>query len=150
MSSALAMVLMTAMTVPGNGPEKVSGEVEQRLDLSGEWEGTWRLGKGKLLDARLSGGNLTVQDNAILVMRTIRFLDEGNGKGRLSCGGGSFIPATYEYKQSEDHVIISYSIGTGMDQHVTLLLRANAHRFRERGPVRLGQASGKDQVKGFL
>ena len=41
MSSALAMVLMAAMTVPGNGPEKVSGEVEKRLDLRGEWEGVW-------------------------------------------------------------------------------------------------------------
>jgi hypothetical protein len=42
MSSALAMVLTAAMAVPGNGPEKVSGEVEQGLDLRGEWEGTWR------------------------------------------------------------------------------------------------------------
>src|SRR5215469_9506700 len=40
MSSALAMVLMAAMVVPANRPEKVSGEVEQRLDLRGEWEGT--------------------------------------------------------------------------------------------------------------
>jgi hypothetical protein len=28
MSSALAMVLMAGMVVPGNGPEKVSGEVQ--------------------------------------------------------------------------------------------------------------------------
>ena len=55
MSSALAMILMTAMVVPGNGPEKVSGEVEQeqRLDLSGEWEGTITYG-GKAVGATLS------------------------------------------------------------------------------------------------
>ena len=38
--SALAMILMTAMVVPGKGPEKVSMEMEQGLDLSEEWEGT--------------------------------------------------------------------------------------------------------------
>ena len=39
MSSALAMILTAAMAVPASGPEKVSGEVEQGLDLRGEWEG---------------------------------------------------------------------------------------------------------------
>jgi len=43
MSSAFAMILMATMAVPGNGPEKVSEEVEQRLDVSGEWEGVWWL-----------------------------------------------------------------------------------------------------------
>jgi hypothetical protein len=35
------LVLMMAMVVPGNGPEMVSGEVEQRLDLHGKWKGAW-------------------------------------------------------------------------------------------------------------
>lgn len=39
--SALAMILTAAIVVPGDVPEKVLGEIEQRLDLSGEWEGTW-------------------------------------------------------------------------------------------------------------
>lgn len=40
--SALAMILTAAMAVPGDAPEKVSGEmVQQGLDLSGEWEGVW-------------------------------------------------------------------------------------------------------------
>ena len=39
--SALAMILMAGMTV-GDVPGKMAGEIqEQRLDLSGEWEGTW-------------------------------------------------------------------------------------------------------------
>jgi hypothetical protein len=37
--SALAMILTAAMAVPRNGPENVSGEVEQGLDLREEWEG---------------------------------------------------------------------------------------------------------------
>ena len=41
MSSALVMVLMAAMAVPGNGPEKVAGEVKQELDMNGRWEGTF-------------------------------------------------------------------------------------------------------------
>ena len=41
MSSALAMVLTAAMAVPASGPEKVSAEMEQGLDLRGEWEGVW-------------------------------------------------------------------------------------------------------------
>ena len=43
MSSALAMILMAAMAVPGNGPERVSGEVKltDALDLRGGWEGDW-------------------------------------------------------------------------------------------------------------
>jgi hypothetical protein len=39
MSSALAMILTAAMAVPGNGPEKVSGEIEDGLNLGGKWEG---------------------------------------------------------------------------------------------------------------
>jgi hypothetical protein len=41
MSSAFAMVLVAAMAVPGIGPEKVSGEMDQGLDLRGEWEALW-------------------------------------------------------------------------------------------------------------
>lgn len=41
MSSAMAMVLMAAMAIPGNGPERASGEVKQGLDLRGRWEGLW-------------------------------------------------------------------------------------------------------------
>jgi hypothetical protein len=38
--SALAMILTAAMVVPGDGPEKVSGELcrMRRLDLRGEWK----------------------------------------------------------------------------------------------------------------
>jgi hypothetical protein len=37
--STLVMALAASMAV-GNGPAAVSAEAEQRLDLSGEWEGT--------------------------------------------------------------------------------------------------------------
>ena len=38
--STLVLVLAAGMAIPANGPEKVSGEVEQGLVLSWEWEGT--------------------------------------------------------------------------------------------------------------
>jgi hypothetical protein len=36
--STLVLMLAAAMAVPVNGPEIVSGEMEQGLDLSGEWK----------------------------------------------------------------------------------------------------------------
>jgi hypothetical protein len=39
--SALTMVLMAAMAVPGDGPKKGPGEKVQGLELRGEWEGEW-------------------------------------------------------------------------------------------------------------
>ena len=56
MSSALAMVLMAGMAVPGNGPDKVSAEVEERLDLSGEWEGTLRSDKRQVCPVIIDDG----------------------------------------------------------------------------------------------
>ena len=80
MSSVLAMVLMAAMAIPGNGPEKVSGEMEQELDLSGEWKGVWSVnepGWGAGNDvARLAKGKL---NDCVLG----RVVDEGHGRCRF-------------------------------------------------------------------
>jgi hypothetical protein len=56
------MVLAAAMTVPGSGPEKVSWEMEQGLDLRGRWEGTWetREWQRKVV---FSGGKLKMYSN---------------------------------------------------------------------------------------
>jgi uncharacterized protein (TIGR03067 family) len=81
MSSALAMALMAAMAVPGNGPEKVSEEVEQRLDLRGEWEGVFVDRDGKEQHGKL-GGAFFQTENAWVLLGTIK--DEGNGKFRFS------------------------------------------------------------------
>ena len=52
--SALAMILTAVMAVPGNGPEKASGEIRQGLDLSGEWEGTLHSFDGKVYQVHLT------------------------------------------------------------------------------------------------
>lgn len=91
MSSALAMVLMAAMAVPGNGPEKVSAEMKQGLDLSGEWEGTLSKYDRKYGEfaakVHVSGGRLKAEDNTkpgeFVADVPISFTDEGNGRFRF-------------------------------------------------------------------
>lgn len=55
MSSALAMILAVGMTVPGDVPKEGMGEIEERLDLSGKWEGTCEDGEGQGWEALLVG-----------------------------------------------------------------------------------------------
>jgi hypothetical protein len=87
--SALAMILTAAMVVPGDGPKMESGEIEQGLDLSGEWEGLWiddegirRKAKLSLSECRLEGERLPGQPLGD-IERTLVFLgitDEGAGR----------------------------------------------------------------------
>ena len=78
MSSALAMVLMAAM-VPGNGPEMVSGEVEQGLDLSGEWEGGIMEKNGAVLyRVRIDPKEIAIMsDDTTHALPTSNLIDEG-------------------------------------------------------------------------
>jgi hypothetical protein len=56
------MILAAGMAVPGIGPEKVSGEMrEPRLDLRGEWKGTYGAKDGETASGRLGGGVLTLE-----------------------------------------------------------------------------------------
>jgi hypothetical protein len=59
--TALAMVLAAGMVL-GDGPEKVSAEMERGLDLSGEWEGTWQISGGAFKHFSLSDGELGFWD----------------------------------------------------------------------------------------
>jgi hypothetical protein len=85
--STLVLVL-AAGTAMGNGPEKVSGEVEQRLDLSGKWEGVWWFyTDGRLQvssrDSCLVGVRKPGADNWVgSSIDTCNFIDEGHGKLR--------------------------------------------------------------------
>jgi hypothetical protein len=86
MSSTLAMVLIAAMAVPGNGPEMVSGEMKQeRLDLSGEWVGERRFGDGQIWQTELSKGEFKFKEGKELVsLLPVEFIkDEGNGRLRI-------------------------------------------------------------------
>lgn len=101
--SALATILMAAMLVPANGPEKVSGEVEERLDLSGEWEGTSTNGS-------LSGVVRLVKDKATEYVPAskcsiaFKVIDEGGGRMRIPHWRRELL-GIYRYQDS-DHVII--------------------------------------------
>jgi hypothetical protein len=87
---ALAMVLATAMTVPGNGPEKVSGEMvreRQPLNLQGKWKATvyWRgpviKGEASVVEQqfRVEFG----KNNHVEVRAWRKPIDEGNGNLRM-------------------------------------------------------------------
>ena len=85
MSSALAMILTAAMVVPGNGPEKVSGEVEQQgLDLRGEWKGSVMDAPNKVFGAALAAGELgRGYDWGWEEIPFLTFTDEGAGRFRV-------------------------------------------------------------------
>lgn len=87
--SALAMILMAAMAVPASGPEKVSGEAEQKLDLSGEWEGTWQSGSDNsksIWDTRIRDGRFTAKWRSASGSKRWGGVDEGKRKLRLDGG----------------------------------------------------------------
>jgi hypothetical protein len=52
--STLVLILAAGTTVPGSGPEKVSAEMVQGLDLRGEWEGAFDVPTGLAKNARLN------------------------------------------------------------------------------------------------
>ena len=107
MSSAFAMVLMAAMVIPGNGPEKVSGEVKQGLDLSGEWEGSWDRGTGLIYKANLRENRL-VGKRGNGSIHFPRFIVEEDGEGaiRVTVGGGGVCKGIFRCEG--DHVLICF------------------------------------------
>jgi hypothetical protein len=104
----LAMILTTAMAVPGDVPEKVSGEVEERLDLSGEWEGTLRNYDGVRSRFRWSKGEMVVrhaQMKDALVVRA-SFTDEGRCRVRLRMDDDIYLGI---YRQEGDRITTCFS-----------------------------------------
>jgi hypothetical protein len=121
--SALAMILAAGM-VMGGGPEKHSGEIaeSQRLDLRGEWEGTFLDGPDSG-NARLADGYLELWDESgAIELAQIQFIDEGRGKLRLTKGGDP-VPLPGSYKQENDRIIICFREDPKEDQQVILILR---------------------------
>jgi hypothetical protein len=106
MSSALAMILTAAMTVPGNGPEMVSDEMEQGLDLSGKWEGILLFEDGTVHLAKLANNFLeTFNNKGHSVMGCgWAHLDEGGGRCKFRLVGKHYYGI---YKQEANRVTIS-------------------------------------------
>ncbi|MGH7221633.1 MAG: hypothetical protein ACRELF_00220, partial [Gemmataceae bacterium] len=76
--SAVAMILTAAMVVPGSGPEMVSGEMEQGLDLGGEWKGIWGGAQGGYVNVRFNEGIIELtEDNGEGLGARVSFIDEG-------------------------------------------------------------------------
>jgi hypothetical protein len=111
MSSALALVLMAGMAVPGDGPEKVSGEVVEPRPLAGNklwqqrvaWRG--RRASGEFYHL-VEGGKLFL---ASVVPQRVRYLVVDEGQGRLSLQDvtGQIIYHGI-YSRGTDDIIISF------------------------------------------
>jgi hypothetical protein len=76
------LVLMLAMVVPANGPEKVSAEMEQGLDLRGEWEGVYCYEGYAPSDFWLDGRS--VGPRGEISTSPFELVDEGEGRLRLT------------------------------------------------------------------
>jgi hypothetical protein len=104
--SALAMILSAAMSVPGDGPEKASGEIAklQRLDLRGEWKVEF----DRYCEVTGWSGKQWC--------RVLRIQDMGGGRLRMAVpkiGKDNdlvFIPCTGTYSQERDRVVIHFRI----------------------------------------
>jgi hypothetical protein len=91
--STFVMILTAAMAIPGNGPEKVLAEMEQGLDLSGEWEGTWQIAGGGFKRFSLSNGELAFWGFSL----PCRFYIEKQQRNRLRIQwAGRPYPGIYE------------------------------------------------------
>jgi len=103
--SVLAMILAVAMVVPGSGPEKVSGEMEQGLDLCGEWKGTFRHRDGDVGRAHLSAGWLNLKMPTSVSVASWRTVNEGEGKLQIELGLEDYLGI---YHRDSDRVTICF------------------------------------------
>jgi hypothetical protein len=104
--STLVIVLTAAMAVPGNGPDMVSGETRQGLDLNGRWEGTLQA-NGQIQPVR---GQLEIERGAVtlrILENTVRgpfaVIDEGEGRLRLKMFEINYFGI---YQQGGDRVVL--------------------------------------------
>jgi hypothetical protein len=105
--TALAMILAAGMAV-GSGPEKVSGEVEQGLDLRGEWEGTSPCPPKSDCVVRFVKNKLNIYDPSTKCSIGFTVIDEGGGRLRLPLTRVRGLLGIYRY-QDHDHLHICFS-----------------------------------------
>jgi hypothetical protein len=93
--SALTIILTAAMVVPGDGPEKASGEIKepQRLDLRGDWLLTY------------SGGSYEMNGEEFI--RSHKLRDEGKGRVRMIVTfQGTEYPLLGIYRQDGERILM--------------------------------------------
>ncbi len=123
--TALAMILAVGMVV-GDGLGKVSGEIEERLDFSGEWEGKLLHACGTSFTVSYQGGTLIATDGVRVETMHVQFIDERNGKLRgielgkrdglgiykwekrslILCFGLSGKPRPSSFQQDDEHSLL--------------------------------------------
>jgi len=140
--SALAMIVTAAMAVPGDGSEKVSAEMEQGLDLSGEWEGTFwdsEAKNKKMWTAILSDEWLVVEQGIDTRRMLWQMTDEGGGKVRVKLSGTVYLGI---YRHESDRITIAlrdskrgrpFAFRFGDDQSLLILRRAKPGPRRHLG-----------------
>jgi hypothetical protein len=107
--SALAMILTAAMLVSGDVPEKVLGEVEQGLDLRGEWGG---FSPSADLPIDVSGGKLRFRGGGAGISNYMvpwKVADEGNGKIRIKFQGSEPVLGIYKWRGDEVDICYAYA-----------------------------------------
>jgi hypothetical protein len=111
--TTLVLVLAAGMAL-GDGPEKVSGEMEvaQRLDLSGEWKGTWKESNGRVWDAWLRNGTLSgtqvkAMGRIVGIVCKWEGFDEGRGKVRAKDWRCDYLGI---YRYEGDRIVICYRL----------------------------------------
>jgi hypothetical protein len=112
--SVLAIILMAAMAAPGDGAEKVSGDlVEQGLSLRGKWRGSYRLSRSFAFDVAVTRDSvLLLNGENVCVSRRLHLVDEGNGRLRWSESVDGLRLGIYKWEN--DRLFISLGLpGTG-------------------------------------
>ena len=137
--STLVLMLTAAMAVPGDVPKEVSEEIEERLDLSGKWEGNVSHQEGFSVGAWLEGSRLVEWDflgNGPRIAVSFQVSNSGDVPGRFRpiLNGERYVGI---YKRSSDTVILCYrlagrgyptSFRAGDGQHLLTLRRVKPRK----------------------
>lgn len=101
--STLAMILTAAMGVPGDVPERESGQIAetQPLALSGEWKGSWSNSSGNF-KVIVTREKVSLADNRAPIMVWI-VRDEGEGRIQLNYWMLTYLGI---YRQEGDRLLI--------------------------------------------
>jgi hypothetical protein len=110
--SAFVLTLAAGMAM-ADRTSPVSSEVEQRLDLSGEWVGTWE-GPDATPGQLTSGGGILIghgDPRGLRVLDTTLATDEGGGRFSVAAGGQVFVGI---YRWEGPHLVLCFChVGRG-------------------------------------